>query len=286
MTELTHLHLHDKYSILDGLGDIPKFVSRAKELGMTALAETNHGNVYGSLKFHKACIEIGIKPILGQEFYVAPSSMLDKETRLMYHLTLLVCNEVGWKNLIILTSRAFLDGFYYKPRIDKELLKQHTDGLICLSGCMYGVIGGPYLRGEEVAARKEFMWYSDLFGSNFYLELMPHKLEQQKRLNHFLSQLGGQCVVTNDVHYVNKEDEFYHNFLLKVQTGGKDKFEFEVKDLYLKVWDEVREEMIGYHEMAPEFVDQLLTNVNEVVSKIDVFQFDTRHKIPVFEGSV
>ena len=289
--KFVHLHLHDKYSILDGLGSIEDFVDKAKELGMETLAQTNHGNLFGSYKFWKVCRSQGVKPILGEEFYVAPGQRTDKTNRVRYHLTLLAKNKVGWDNLCKLSSLAFIEGMYYKPRIDRELLQKYNEGLICLSGCMYGEVAQLLLNKKNKEAVDTVHWYQDLFGKeNYYLEMMPHRLDEQRFLNRVFAESFDWCkrVVTNDVHYVNEEDAKYHSYLLKVQTsGGKEtvsNFEFGVQGLHLKSADEVEKDLLEFHGLTAQEVEYLFCWVVEISGKVENIEFDKSNKVPLFGG--
>ncbi|MCR5358295.1 MAG: DNA polymerase III subunit alpha [Thermoguttaceae bacterium] len=226
----THLHVHSHYSLLDGAGKIDGLIKRAKELGMTALALTDHGNMYGTLEFYLKCEAQGIKPIPGYEAYVAPGSRADKTGSMKdsnCHLTLLAMNETGFNNLLILSSRAFKEGFYYKPRIDRELIKQYNEGLICLSGCLAGELPRTLYRGnlspEAYAKAKEIaLWYKGVFGDRYYIELQNHGIEEQKivlgPLAQIARELGIPTVATNDVHYILREDYEAQDILLCINT--------------------------------------------------------------------
>ncbi|MEK7512782.1 MAG: PHP domain-containing protein, partial [Patescibacteria group bacterium] len=224
MSHFIHLHVHSHYSLLDGLAKIDDLVARAKELKMPALALTDHGNLYGAIEFYKKATKAGVKPILGVEAYVAPHRMMNKrpkvdETR--YHLTLLAKNTTGWKNLIALVTASNLDGFYYKPRIDKELLAHHAEGLICLSGCASGEISKLLAAKRENDARTSAAWYHDHFGDDFYLEVQPHAPELHAPLAALGRELNVKLVATADIHYVLPEDKFAHEILLAVQTNAR-----------------------------------------------------------------
>jgi len=228
--KFTHLHVHSHYSLLDGLAKIDDLVNRAKELGMEALALTDHGTLYGAVEFFQKAKKAQIKPIIGCELYVASGDMADKNpgpNNRRFHLTILVKNKTGYKNLVQLVTKAHLNGFYYKPRVDKNLLKQHADGLICLSGC--GLAEIPYLissnrleKAEEVARE-----YQNIFGKdNFFIEIQPHfEKSDNKNFYHnlieFSKKLEIPLIATNDVHYISKEDENYHDVLLAIGTGNK-----------------------------------------------------------------
>jgi DNA polymerase-3 subunit alpha len=229
MSKFVHLHTHSHYSLLDGLAKIDEMVARAKELGMDALALTDHGNLYGSIEYYKAARKAGIKPILGVEAYLAPRSRFDRssiDSERYYHVTLLAKNNDGWKNLIELVTKANMEGFYYKPRIDKELLQLHHEGLIILSGCLGGEISQMLLKGRTEDARNVVRFYKELVGDDFYMEIwhQPGIADAAKAIP-LLIQLareeGVPLVATQDIHYLRKEDSFYHEILLAVQTGNK-----------------------------------------------------------------
>jgi len=224
MTKFTHLHVHSHYSLLDGLAKIDDLIGRAKELGMDSLALTDHGNLYGAIEFYKKAKKAGIKPILGVEVYLAPHSRFDKRPKVddtRYHLTLLAKNETGWKNILKLVTLSNLEGFYYKPRIDKEILEIHKEGIICLSGCYSGEIAHLLLRKDPANARKAAEWYKNTFGDNFFLEIQKHSPELHEPLAKLGKELGIRLVATQDVHYARKEDQNAHEILLAVQTSSK-----------------------------------------------------------------
>jgi len=231
----THLHLHTDYSILDGMGKVNEYVKRAKKLGMTAIAITDHGTMGGCINFYNACEKEGIKPIIGSEFYEAPYSRFDKsETKKSlkasgedgkdyYHLILLAKNQKGYENLCTLTTRANVEGFYRKPRIDKELLKEFSEGIVCLSGCVAGRVAQDVLRGELAAAESHLLEYKEIFGEDFYVEIQNHGLEDEKKAFSVIQELAKKhnikCVATNDCHYVESEDKEAHEWLIAMQTG-------------------------------------------------------------------
>ena len=220
----THLHVHTEYSLLDGMCSIHRLISRAKELGMNSLAITDHGTMHGVIEFYFAAKEAGIKPIIGCEVYVAPFGRQSRtaKDKNPYHLILLAKNEKGYQNLIQLTTKAHLEGFYYKPRVDRELLEEHHEGLIALSGCLQGEIPRLILQGDNEEAKKAALWYKELFG-DFYLELQRHPIEELDKINRELIAIGQALdiplVATNDTHYIYKEDSFSHELLLCVQTN-------------------------------------------------------------------
>ena len=228
MTAFTHLHVHTEYSLLDGMCRLEELVVHAKELGMTALAITDHGVMYGAMGFYKTAKKHGIKPIIGCEVYVARQNRFDRESRARtrpFHLVLLAKNETGYRNLVQLTTKAHLEGFYYKPRVDRELLREYSDGLIALSACASGEIPRLIQAGRMDAARDAVRWYQETFGHNgFYLELQRHVAQPElEAINDALVSLGLELyvgiVATNDVHYVHQEDAAAHEVLLCVQTG-------------------------------------------------------------------
>jgi DNA polymerase-3 subunit alpha len=232
-----HLHCHSHYSLLDGASPIKGLVARAKELGMNALALTDHGNLYGSLEFYKACKDAGINPVLGYEAYVAPGSRFDKSGALSskeatYHLTLLAKNATGFRNLIKMASRAFLEGFYHKPRIDRELLEEYNEGIICLSGCVSGELSrsllasgpglkesnGAYVEDQISQARNIVAWFHRVFGDRYFIEIQDNGLEIQRLAKEasleVARRMGLTVVATSDAHYVRQEDAVALDVLL------------------------------------------------------------------------
>ncbi|MDY6892722.1 MAG: DNA polymerase III subunit alpha [Chloroflexota bacterium] len=220
-----HLHVHTEYSLLDGMCRIPNLISKAKELGMDSLAITDHGVLHGIVTFYRQAKEAGIKPIIGCEVYVAPKERQSKlaSEKSPYHLVLLAKNDVGYHNLLKLATTAQLEGFYYKPRVDKELLSQHSEGLIALSACPNGELGRLILEDRLEDAERAALWYKEVFG-DFYLELQYHDIPDLTRINRELvamsHKLGLPLVATNDVHYVNKDDAYAHDILLCIQTNN------------------------------------------------------------------
>ncbi|MFH1255135.1 MAG: DNA polymerase III subunit alpha [bacterium] len=228
--KFTHLHVHSHYSLLDGLTKIDELIQKAKDEGCDSLALTDHGVMYGAVEFYQKCKKAGIKPIMGVEAYLAPGSRFDKNVKSderNYHLLLLAKNKTGYRNLIKLTSIAHLEGFYYKPRIDWEVLSEHKDGLIALTACLAGEIPRLIASGKTDKAKKRILEYSELFGEgNFYLELQSHpNLENQEKINktliEFSKELNIPVVATNDVHYLNKDDDEAQDVLLCLQTKKK-----------------------------------------------------------------
>ncbi len=241
-----HLHTHTQYSLLDGACKISNLFDKANQLKMPALAITDHGNMFGAIEFYLQAVKKGIKPIIGYEAYIAPSSRFDKSGGISgaaNHLTLLARDEVGYKNLIKLASIAYLEGFYYRPRIDREVLAKYSEGLICLSGCLKGEIPFLILSGQEDKARKVISEFSQIFGEeNFYFELQDHSLPEQKRLNKELARLAREfsigLVATNDVHYLHRADASSHEALLCIQTqttlDDPKRMKLQTNEFYLK----------------------------------------------------
>ena len=257
-----HLHVHSEYSLLDGACRIKDLVARAAEMGCKAVAITDHGAMYGVVNFFKEAVRAGIKPIIGCEVYVAPRTRFDMEhgpDSVRNHLVLLCKNETGYKNLCLLVSRSFTEGFYVKPRIDMDLLRGHSEGLIALSACLAGEIPQLILNDDYDAARKKALDMRDIFGADsFYLELQDHGIKEQKPVNDALIKLheetGIPLVVTNDVHYLTQADATAQDILLCIQTGktvdDTDRMRFETDEFYLKSEDEMRALFPDYPEAA------------------------------------
>ena len=290
--DFVHLHTHSEYSLLDGACKIDKLVARAKELGMGAIALTDHGNMYGVINFYKEAKKQGIKPIIGCEVYVAPRSRFDMEGRSdkdPAHLVLLAENFKGWQNLIKIVSAGFTEGFYYKPRVDAELLRKHHEGIIALSACLAGNIPQCILKEDEAGIKKYINEYTSIFGEgNFFLELQDHGLDEQKRVNTRIITLareyGLPLVVTNDIHYINKEDASAQDVLLCIQTNRKvsdeDRMKFGSEEFYLKS----PEEMAELFPNLPETV----TNTVKIAERCNVeFEFGNFHlpKFPLPENT-
>ncbi len=285
-SDFVHLHNHTEYSLLDGSCRIKDMIQRAKEFGMEAVAITDHGVMYGVIEFYDKAKKEGIKPIIGLETYVAPRSLYEKEPKAKvksYHLTLLAKDEKGYKNLLKLSSVAQIDGFYYKPRIDKELLSKHYEGLIILSGCLKGEIPQLLLNGDIDKAYEVAKWYKGLVGEDFYLEIQDHGLPEQKKINPLLIKMGKdldiKLVATNDVHYLRWEDHEAHDILLCIQTATNlddpKRMRFSSDQFYFKS----PEEMFDVFGEVPE----VLTNTREVADKCNLeFDFGKFH-FPYFE---
>ncbi|HEV2954125.1 MAG TPA: DNA polymerase III subunit alpha, partial [Candidatus Dormibacteraeota bacterium] len=282
-----HLHNHTEFSLLDGASRITAMVERAAALEMPALALTDHGVMYGAIQFYKACKANGIKPILGCEVYVAPRSRYDKDSKLdrdPYHLTLLAANAEGYLNLMKLSSIGQLEGLYYKPRIDREVLAANSAGLVVLSGCLAGELATKITQGDMEAVRATASDYRDIFGPDRYLlEVQRHGIPEQEKVNEALKQLskemGLRLVATNDLHNVHKADADAHDVLLCLQTGSRvndpDRWRFNSQDFYLKT----------AAEMAAVFADmpESLRSTLEVADQIDVKIELGRSILPPFQ---
>ena len=245
MSKFVHLHIHSEFSLLDGANRIKDLPVRAKELGMDAMALTDHGVMYGAIDFYKACKKEGIKPIIGCEVYVAVRSRFDKEPGIdnkYYHLILLAKNNQGYKNLSKLVSLGFVDGYYYKPRIDREILEKYHEGLICLSACLAGEVNQNLMNGREEEAEKVALWHKSVFGEDYYIEIQNNGIQEQVLANQRLIKLAKKLdiplVATNDAHYLKREDAYNHEVLLCIQTGKRmsdpDRMHFDTDELYVK----------------------------------------------------
>ncbi len=281
MGQFVHLHVHSEYSLLDGANRIKDLPVRAKELGMDSLALTDHGVMYGVIDFYKACKKEGIKPIIGCEVYVAPRTRFNKEPNIdnkYFHLILLAKNNQGYQNLSKLVSLGFIDGYYYKPRIDLEILEKYSEGLICLSACLAGAVNQALLNGDEKKAEEVALWHKKVFGEDYYIEIQNNGIAEQVLANQKLIKLARKLdiplVATNDAHYLKREDAYNHEVLLCIQTGKRmsdeDRMRFETEELYIKS----PEEMIEYFKAIPEAVE----NTVKIAEKCNV-EFEFGHTI-------
>ena len=280
--KFVHLHTHSHYSLLDGLAKIDNLVNYAKELGMKALALTDHGSLYGIIEFYQACLKAEIKPILGLETYVAPRNRFEKEPRIddkYFHLTLLAENQTGWQNLIKLGSKAHLEGFYYKPRVDKELLKEHCEGLIALSGCVAGEIPQAILRGGDISEAEQIIKdYQNIFGKeNFFLEIghhpnIPEVLKANEAMVKLSQMTGAPLVATQDIHYARSEDAEYHDILLAVQTGARldddDRLSLRADDFSMRS----PEQMIEFFKDYPEAIENTVKIAERCNVELKLYQ--------------
>ena len=262
MADFVHLHVHSEYSLLDGMSRIKDLPVRAKELGMKAIALTDHGVMYGAVDFYKECKKNDIKPIIGCEVYVAPHSRFDKEAGRdngYNHLILLAKNKTGYQNLSKLVSLSFVEGFYYKPRIDLEILEQYSEGLICLSACLAGSLSQAIIQDNMKKAEEIALWHKRVFKDDYYIEIQHNGLRQQIMVNQKLIQLARKLdiplVATNDAHYLKKEDSYFHEVLLCIQTGKRmsdeDRMRFETQEFYIKS----PEEMADYFSEFPDAIE-------------------------------
>lgn len=281
MSDFVHLHIHSEFSLLDGANRIKDLPVRAKELGMKAMAITDHGVMYGAIDFYKACKKEGIKPIIGCEVYVAPRSRFDKEPNIdnkYYHLILLAKNNQGYKNLSKLVSLGFVEGYYYKPRIDLEILEKYHEGIICLSACLAGAVNQALLNGQEEKAEEVALWHKRVFGEDYYIEIQNNGIAEQVLANQKLVKLARKLdiplVATNDAHYLKKEDAYNHEVLLCIQTGKRmsdpDRMRFDTEELYVKS----PEEMSEYFSAFPDAIE----NTVKIADKCNV-EFEFGHTI-------
>ena len=281
-----HLHVHTEYSLLDGFSNIKKLVARAAELGMNSLAITDHGSMFGVIDFYEKAREQGIKPIIGVEAYLAARSMKEREPqedKKSTHLLLLAENQAGYQNLLKLVSIAQTEGFYYYPRIDKELLSRYSEGLICTSGCMSAEIPRLLEQGQMDKARQTMDWYYSVFGrENFFLELQEHNMPDLQRINRQLLEMGphynSRFVATNDVHYINREDSRLQDVLLAVQTGkllsDPDRMRYEPESFYLRSPEEMA---TIFHE-----VPEALSNTLLIAERCNVDLSVKNYRLPGF----
>lgn len=287
MSQFIHLHNHSEYSLLDGFARIPRMVAKAKECGMNACAITDHGVMYGAVDFYKACKKAGIKAIIGCEAYVASRSRFDKDPTLdkeRYHLVLLAKNDTGYQNLCKLISFASTEGMYYKPRIDRELMKKYHEGVIALSACLAGEIAQAFLAEDKEKAKAIALEYLDIFGEgNYYLEIQDHGYPEDQRVLPQIASLARELniplVATNDVHYVDPEDAEYHDILLCIQTGKtveeEDRMKYEGGQFYFKTTEEMKTLFAAYPDA--------IANTQKIADQCNVdFQFAPPYFLPEF----
>lgn len=281
MSNFVHLHIHSEFSLLDGANRIKDLPVRAKELGMNAIALTDHGAMFGAIDFYKACKANEIKPIIGCEVYVAPRSRHDKDPNLdgkYSHLILLAKNNEGYKNLAKLVSIGYTEGFYYKPRIDHEVLEQYHEGLICCSACLAGEVNQAILANDMEKAKQVAIWFKSIFGEDYYLEIQHNGIKEQVLANQKLIELSRQLdiplVATNDAHYLRREDAYNHEVLLCIQTGKRmsdmDRMKFDTDELYVKS----PEEMSEFFQNVPDAIE----NTVKIAQKCNV-EFEFGHTI-------
>ena len=279
--KFVHLHVHSEFSLLDGANRIKDLPIRAKELGMDAMAITDHGVMFGAIDFYKACKANGVKPIIGCEIYVAPRKCTNKEPGIdnkYNHLILLAKNMQGYHNLCKIVSLGFTKGYYYKPRVDKEILKEYHEGIICSSACLAGEVASNILNNDIEKAKEAALWYKSVFGDDYYLEIQNNGIKEQVIVNQKLMQLSRELniplVATNDSHYLKKEDAYNHEVLLCIQTGKRmsdeDRMKFNTDELYIKS----PEEMIDYFKAVPEAIE----NTVKIAQECNV-EFEFGHTI-------
>ncbi|MGN0438488.1 MAG: DNA polymerase III subunit alpha [Lachnospiraceae bacterium] len=284
----THLHVHTEYSLLDGASKIKELVHHAKELGMNSIAITDHGVMYGVIDFYRACKAEGMKPIIGCEVYVAPGSRFDREVdkgeNRYYHLVLLAKDDTGYHNLMKIVSRGFTEGYYYKPRVDREILKEFSEGIIALSACLAGEVATKLRLGMYEEAKQAALEHQEIFGEdNYYLELQDHGITEQHMVNQGLMRLhdetGIPLVATNDIHYVKKEDWAAHDVLLCIQTNKKvtddDRMRYQEGQFYVKS----EEEMRALFPYAQEAID----NTEKIAQRCNVEIVFGEQKLPKFD---
>ena len=285
MSDFIHLHLHTEYSLLDGACRIKPLVQRVKAMGQKAVAITDHGNMYGVIDFYRECKKNDIKPIIGCEVYVAPRTRFDKVHKLdssPFHLILLCKNNIGYQNLIKLVSAANVEGFYNKPRIDHDLLEKHHEGLVCMSACLAGELPRFLLRDDYDKAKKTALFYKNLFGEDYYIELQDHGIDEQKHVLPSLVKLAKELdiklVATNDSHYIEAGDDKMQSVLIAIQTNtevGQGAMEFSTDQFYVKSYDEMKM-VLGQYEDA-------LSNTIEIAEKCNMeFEFGVT-KLPYFK---
>ena len=292
--EFVHLHVHSEFSLLDGQSRINALVARAQELGMPALGLTDHGVMFGVLDFYRACRDADIKPVIGMEGYLARRGMHDRDPRQdrhSYHMLLLAKNMTGYQNLLKIASASQLEGFYYHPRIDKEFMAAHADGLIAASGCLAAEIPRLVSSGDDKLARERIGWYQEVFGpENFFLELQGHSTPELQRLNRWLCEYRGsghsaaQLLATNDVHYVNRDDAEAHDTLLCIQTSAlkseQDRMKMEpFNSYYLKSAAEMR---AGFADLPRELIDEAFANSLKIAEMTEIDLAPKGYHLPAF----
>jgi len=283
-----HLHVHTDYSALDGAIKVDELISSAVKYKMKAVAVTDHGNMACAIDFYQKAVDAGIKPIIGQEFYIAPKSRFEKtkseDEDTAYHLILLAENYEGYRNLMELSSIGYTEGYYYKPRIDRECLERFSKNLICASACIGGEIPQFILQNKKEEAKKTALYYKELFGpGRFYLELQDHGLKEQKIVNRELAILSKELdiplIATNDCHYLNREDSFAHEVLLCVQTGktisDERRMRFDTEEFYFKTSEEMA-------SLFSEYPDSIY-NTGKIAEMINIELPLDKPVLPVFE---
>lgn len=291
MTQFVHLHLHTQYSLLDGANKIQEAIEKAHSFGQPAIAMTDHGNLHGAIEFYSTAKKVGIKPIVGCELYVTNGSRFDKRPKQQggastFHLTCLVANETGYKNLCRLSTLAYKEGFYHKPRVDHELLERYGEGLIVTSGCMAGEVNSFVERDNIEEARKAAEFYANAFPGRFYFEIQPHPIPEQHKLNlaciELAKSMGIPIVATTDCHYISKDDHFAQEVLMCISTGktvhDADRLRHDNLTLHLKTAEEMRRELVEY-----SVADEAIRNSIAIADRCNLsFDFNTYY-MPVFK---
>ena len=293
-SDFVHLHVHSEFSLLDGQSRIKELVARAKALEMPALGITDHGVMFGVLDFYRACTDAGITPVIGMEGYLARRGMTDRDPHLdrsSYHMLLLAKNMTGYQNLLKMASAAQLEGYYYRPRIDKKFMAEHAEGIIATSGCLAAEIPRMVANGDDQAARDLIGWYHDVFGAdNFYLELQGHDIAKLESLNRWLCEYRRsghspvQLLATNDVHYVRRDDADAHDTLLCIQTSAlkseRDRMRMEpFNSYYLKSAEEMRASFAG---MPADLIDEAFANSLKIAEMTDIDLAPKGYHLPAF----
>ena len=297
MADFVHLHVHTEYSLLDGIARVKKLVEITKERGYSAVAITDHGNMYGTLQFYEECIKAGIKPILGCEFYICNDLHRKQGKDDMGHLILLAKNNTGYHNLLKLNEIAFTEGYYYKPRIDYKVLAEHSEGVICLSACLAGHIPQFILQRRFDEAENLILKMNDMFRKeDFYLEIQNHGIPEQKIVNDFLAEMSKKhnikMVATNDAHYLYKDDAEMQDVLMCVQMGkfldDPDRMKFATNEFYLKTYEEMKEAMVGFEEALDTTIE--IANKCDVVIQTkslgEIYEVDDRYKLPASKNYI
>ncbi len=296
MKKFVHLHLHTEYSLLDGLARISKLIDITKERGWDAVAITDHGNMFGSLKFYEKCVENNIKPIIGCEFYICNDLYKKEGKEDMGHLVLIAKNNEGYKNLLKLNSIAYVDGMYYKPRIDYKVLKEHSEGLICLSACIAGHVPEAILQRNFEEAEKLILWHKEVFGEDYYLEIQDHGLPEEKEVLIYLAEMSKKynikLVATNDVHYLYKEDAELQDVLMCVQmrktVNDPNRMKFSTDEFYYKTYEEMAELFPGYLD-ALDATLEIADKCNVVLKTKSMGEnpkLDEKYKLPANENHI
>jgi len=284
MKQFVHLHVHSNFSLLDGLPSPSMLARAARAKGMEALALTDHGTMGGIFKFWQACRREGVKPLLGSELYFV-DDVDDHRVRKTAHLTVIARNAKGWRNLCKLSTASFVSGKFYLPRIDWKMLERWSEGLIVLSGCIQGRVQSSVLAGDVAAAREYYDRMTELTGGQFFIEYMPLAFSEQLVLNElllpFIEEVGAQAVVTNDAHYLNREDRELYPLIMLAQTQGR--IHSEVSNAWLKTRRELCETLnVVYPDVPRAFLTEAMDRTVEIAQSVTNFEIDTSNKYPEY----